>query len=269
MQNVNIIFTYERGNYMKKNKISFRKIIISLLIVLITANSILIKANAVAKNSEKTLSPIFRVATEEKKVSLTFDINWAEKEYLYDILEVLDKYNVKGTFFIMGGWVNYTEENKEKLIKIKEGGHEIGNHSYIHPSFVKIGEDRMEDELVKTDKTIEETIGIKPKLFRFPSGDYNDKAMNYVLSKGYIPIQWDVDSVDWKECGEEIEYNKVMKKNKPGSIILFHNNAKFTPKNLDRIIKELRNQGYEMVPVGELLIEGEYIIDKNGEQRQK
>ncbi len=228
------------------------------------------------RNNEKLVfsymtkeQPIFRVDREDKAISITFDVNWAEEEHLIDILNVLDKYNVKATFFIMGKWVNYPEGNKEKLIKIKEGGHEIGNHSYVHPMFSKINDGRIKEELEKTDKIVEGTVGVKPKVFRFPSGDFNEKAYNTVSSLGYVPIQWDVDSVDWKESGAEIEYNRVMKKVKPGSIILFHNNAKYTSDNLDRIIPELQKAGYTFMPVGELIYNEDYYINEQGEQRKK
>lgn len=213
--------------------------------------------------------PIYRVNTEEKKLALTFDINWAEKEELFNILEVLDKYNVKATFFIMGGWVNYSEENRDKLIKIKEGGHEIGNHSYKHPMFSKVSEERMKEEIDKTNKIIEETVGEKVKLFRFPSGDYNEKSSEFIAKQGMISIQWDVDSVDWKQTSAEEEYNRVMKKVSPGSILLFHNNAKYTPGNLDRIIKELQEDGYNFVTVGEMIYYNDYYIDDKGEQIKK
>ena len=71
----------------------------------------------------KEEQPIYCVDTEDKVISLTFDVNWAEKDNLESILKILDKYNVKGTFFIMGGWVNYNEENVNKLIAINERGH--------------------------------------------------------------------------------------------------------------------------------------------------
>lgn len=213
--------------------------------------------------------PIFRVDRSDKAISLTFDINWAETEYLYNILDVLDKNNVKGTFFIMGGWVNYTPENKEKLIKIYEGGHEIGNHSYIHPIFTKVGEDRIKEELSKTDKIIEETIGVKPTLFRFPSGEFNKQAFNTVTELGYKCIQWDADSVDWKQVSLDSEYDRVIKKVKPGSILLFHNNAKYTPENLERIIKKLQGDGYKFIPVGELIYSENYYINDQGEQIKK
>lgn len=216
----------------------------------------------------KEEQPIYSVDTSEKNVSITFDINWAEKDNLESILNILDKYNVKGTFFIMGGWVNYSEENANKLIKINEGGHEIGNHSYIHPSFTKISIDRMKDELKKTDDIIEKYTGKKPQLFRFPSGEYNKDCFEKVRKLGYTCIQWNVDSVDWKELGADIEYNKVMKKVKPGSILLFHNNAKYTPENLEKIINELQKQGYKFKSVGEMIYKNDYTIDNEGIQHK-
>ncbi|GAA0762961.1 MULTISPECIES: polysaccharide deacetylase family protein [Clostridium] len=242
---------------------------VSLLVITIVVSILFEGELKYVFSSTFNEGPIYRVNKDEKVISLSFDINWAEKDEIYNILEVLDKYNVKATFFIMGGWVNYSEENREKLIKIKEGGHEIGNHSYIHPMFTKIDENRMKEELEKTDKIIEETIGIKPKLFRFPSGDYNKKAFDYVSSKGYKCIQWDVDSVDWKERGADEEYNRVIKKVAPGSILLFHNNAKYTPGNLDRIIKSLEDSGYSFATVGDIIYYENYYVDDKGEQIKK
>ena len=244
---------------------------ISLLLLILTV-AISFIATEKAKYSFTEVyndKPIYRVNTDEKSLALTFDINWAEKEELFNILEVLDKYNVKATFFIMGGWVNYSEENRDKLIKIKEGGHEIGNHSYKHPMFSKISEERMKEELDKTNKIIEETIGEEVKLFRFPSGDYSKSASEFISKQGMISIQWDVDSVDWKQISAEEEYNRVMKKVSPGSILLFHNNAKYTPGNLDRIIKELQEEGYNFITVGEMIHYDNYYIDEKGEQIKK
>lgn len=217
---------------------------------------------------EKSL-PIHSINTEEKNIALTFDINWAEKDYLSDILNIMDKYNVKGTFFMMGKWIDCTEENAEKLKLIQEKGHEIGNHSYIHPNFSEISGDKIEKEIKKTEETIKKVTGEETKLFRFPSGDYNDAAVKKVIELGYIPIQWDADSVDWRQDGEKQEYERVRKKVKPGSITLFHNNAKYTPKNLDRIIKELKDEGYEFKKVGEMIYKEDYYIDSNGVQHKK
>ncbi|NLL30282.1 MAG: polysaccharide deacetylase family protein [Clostridiales bacterium] len=250
--------------YLKRR---YKVFISFILLISVILTSIILESKIQYTNTEVSKSvPIYRVKREDKAVSITFDINWAEKDEIFSILDVLDKYDVKATFFIMGGWINHSEENKEKLIKIKEGGHEIGNHSYKHPMFSNIDENRMREELEKTDKAIEETIGVKPNLFRFPSGDYSERSVNYINNMGYKCIQWDVDSVDWKELGAEIEYNRVMKGVKSGSIMLFHNNAKYTPGNLDRIINELISKGYSIIPVGELIYEDNYYIDIKGEQ---
>jgi len=247
----------------KNKRIGINLILIfSLIVISIGVN----KTTQVIGNTHEE-EPIYCVDTNEKVVSLTFDVNWTEKDSLEVILNILNKYNVKGTFFIMGGWVNYSEENANKLKLIKEGGHEIGNHSYIHPLFTKIGADRMKEEIDKTNDIIEKYTGEKPKLFRFPSGDYNKDAFKKVRNLGYMAIQWDVDSVDWKELSPEVEYNKVMKNVKPGSILLFHN-AKYTPGNIERIIKELKEKGYEFKPVGQMIYFDDYNVDNQGIQHK-
>ncbi|GIM28671.1 polysaccharide deacetylase family sporulation protein PdaB [Clostridium polyendosporum] len=216
---------------------------------------------------EKNL-PIYAVETKEKKVSLTFDVNYAEEDNLFRILDILDKYNIKGTFFVMGGWVNKSEENLDKLKLIHERGHEIGNHSYIHPMFTRISSERMVSEIKKTEDIIYRSIGVKTNLFRCPSGDYNNLVINVVNRLGYYCIQWDVDSVDWKNEGAEIEYNRVIKNIKPGSIILYHNDGKYTPGNLQKLIKNLKKEGYSFAPLGELIYKDHYIIDYNGRQQK-
>ena len=248
-----------------------KKVVIEvILLVLVIILSLVVNKRSISVSTNNPAKlPIFRVDTEEKEVALTFDINWAEEDHLDEILQILKKYDAKGTFFIMGGWVNYTDDNKEKLKNIYNDGHEIGNHSYIHPNFMNITEERMNNELKKTEDIIYEKIGYNTKLFRFPSGSYNEKALNYVMSKGYKCIQWDVDSVDWKQAGADVEYNRVMKNVKEGSILLFHNNAKYTPENLDRIINKLTGEGYKFLTVSELVYDDNYYIDENGVQNKK
>ena len=240
-----------------------------LFIALMGASFLFREDKSIITMSEAQELPIFSVDTTEKLAAITFDVNWAENDYIYSILDTLDKYNVKGTFFVMGGWINYSDDNVTKLKAIDERGHEIGNHSYKHPSFSNIGESRIKDELTKTDETIEKYTGKKPKLFRFPSGDYNKQSYRTVISEGYIPIQWDTDSVDWKELGEDVEYNRIKKKLKPGSILLCHNNSKYTPKNIEKLLKEYTEQGYKFITVSELIYQDSYFIDANGVQHRK
>lgn len=210
--------------------------------------------------------PIYSVEREDKKIALTFDVNWAEKEYIYEILDLLDENDIKATFFIMGRWVIYPEGNKEKLIYIHKRGHEIGNHSYSHPDFKKIGKERVIDEVKKTEDIIKNEIGIKMNLFRFPSGSYSDESLKTIDDLGYKSIQWDVDSVDWKGESKEKEFKRVMNNVKGGSILLYHNNGKYTVNNLKEIIPKLKADGYEFVKVSEIIYENSYEIDDNGKQ---
>ena len=244
-------------NKLEKNLITF----LFLFTIVLASTSILVSGT-------QKFQPIFSVDREDKSISLTFDINWAENDSLISILDVLDKYNVKGTFFLMGRWINYSEENIEKLKEINKRGHEIANHSYIHPMFTKISPEKMTEEIKKTEDIIYEHTGVKTKLFRCPSGDYNDAVIKTVEGIGYKTIQWDVDSVDWKEVGQETEYKKVINNVKSGSIILFHNNAKYTPKNLPLIIENLTKKGYKFLKIGDLIYRENFTIDNNGVQKK-
>lgn len=251
----------------------FKKIFIYFIIIFLlitTTTFYLYNFNSTSKTVISLLDnklPIYGVDTNKKEIALTFDINWAEKDYLEDILKTLDKYSIKATFFIMGKWVTYTEKNTKNFIAIKNAGHEIGNHSYIHPMFSKISNKQIEEELNKTEKIFNNVAGVNSKIFRFPSGDFNESSLNKVESLGYKCIQWNLDSIDYKEVGADIEYNRIIKKVKPGDILLFHNNAKYTPNNIEKIILKLSNEGYQFKLVSELIYKNGY-IDNNGIQHK-
>ncbi|WP_373899055.1 polysaccharide deacetylase family sporulation protein PdaB [Haloimpatiens sp. FM7315] len=206
--------------------------------------------------------PIYNVDTKDKKIAITFDCGWDEDK-TKEILEVLDKHNVKATFFLVGAWIDDFEKDT-KLIY--EKGHEIGNHSNMHPNMSRVSKERIIKEIEITDGKIMKITGALPKLFRCPSGDYNDLVVQVVEDSNHYCIQWDVDSIDWKGEGEEIEYNRVIKKTKPGSIILFHTNGKYTPKNLSKIIKKFQDEGYKFVKVSDLIYKEDFYIDSTGKQ---
>ncbi|MCM0650633.1 polysaccharide deacetylase family sporulation protein PdaB [Clostridium swellfunianum] len=209
--------------------------------------------------------PIYSVDTKEKKIALTFDISWGE-DTTAKILDILDKYNVKATFFLVGGWI---DNNGELVKEMAKRGHELGNHTNKHPNMSNISKERLIEEIMLCDSKIMKLTGQGTKLFRCPEGSYNDTVLDTVQSLGRYTIQWDVDSIDWKEHGPSIEYNRVMKKTKPGSILLFHNTAKYTPETLPQLIDKLQQDGYSFVKVSDLIYKDNFYIDASGKQISK
>jgi peptidoglycan-N-acetylglucosamine deacetylase len=209
--------------------------------------------------------PIYSVDTKEKKISLTFDISWGEDTTL-KLLDILDKYNVKATFFLVGGWI---DDNGELVKEMVKRGHELGNHTNKHPNMSSISKERLIEEIMLCDSKIMSLTGKGTKLFRCPAGEYNDVVLDTVQSLGRYTIQWDADSIDWKEHGPNIEYNRIIKKAKPGSILLFHNTAKYTPETLPQVIEKLQKDGYSFVKVSDLIYKDNYYIDAEGKQFEK
>ena len=214
-------------------------------------------------NLERKL-PIYCVQTDESKVSVSFDAAWGADD-TDELLRILKENNVKATFFLCGYWV---EKYPDEVKKIAEAGHDLGNHSATHPHMSQLTAEQITDELQKCHQNVKDLTGIEMDLFRPPFGEYDNEVIETAAANGYHTIQWDIDSLDWKEQGAQAEINQVLnhKHLGNGSIILFHNDAKYTPKVLDTILKGLKEKGYEIVPVSELIHRGEYKMDHEGRQ---
>ena len=208
--------------------------------------------------------PIACVETDEKKVALSFDAAWGNED-TQKILEILAKHNVHATFFMTGGWVDSYPEDVKAILA---GGHDLGNHSENHKNMSQISNDDKEQELMKVHEKVKNLTGYEMFLFRPPYGDYDNDVIKTATKCGYYPIQWDVDSLDWKDYGIDSIVNTVCS-NKHlgnGSIILCHNGAKFTADALDTLITNLKGQGYEIVPISELIYRDGYHMDAEGRQ---
>ena len=208
--------------------------------------------------------PIYSVETEEKKVALSFDAAWGNED-TQQILDTLEKYNVKVTFFMTGGWVERFPEDVEK---IKAAGHDLGNHSENHKNMSQLSDEECQSELLKVHEKVKELTGTEMNLFRPPYGDYDDDVIKTAAACGYYSIQWDVDSLDWKDYGvDSIVQTVTEHKNlQNGSIILMHNGAKYTAQALPQVIEKLQEKGYEIVPVSELIYRDDYHLDVTGRQ---
>lgn len=149
---------------------------------------------AVAVNStygNKEL-PIYSVDTDEKKISISFDAAWGAEDF-NQIMEILDKHNVKTTFFMTGEWVkNYPECVKTLVQK----GHDLGNHSATHPDMTTLSKEAQKEQILKVHNAVKELTGYEMELFRPPYGAYNNDVIRTCYENDYYPIQWDVDTLD-------------------------------------------------------------------------
>lgn len=217
-----------------------------------------------AGTSSKRSLPIYSVETTEKKVAISFDCAWGV-EYTDKLLDIMERNDVKCTFFAVEFWV---KKYPEYVKKIAAAGHEIGTHSRTHPYMSTLSKAKIADELNTSKTAIEELIDKKVTLFRPPYGDYNNLVIDTCHETGLYPIQWDVDSLDWKNLSATEIAMRVINGAKNGSIILCHNNGLHTAEALPLIFSTLKNRGYQFVPIGELIYKQNYHLDHNGRQHE-
>ena len=208
--------------------------------------------------------PIYNVQTDEPKISISFDAAWGNDD-TSKILEVLKKHQVHATFFMTGGWV---ESYPDDVKAILADGHDLGNHSENHKNMSQLSEEEIQSELMTVHNKVKELTGYDMFLFRPPYGDYDNEVIQTVKGCNYYPIQWSIDSLDWKNYGVEDIINRVCNSDKlqGGAIILCHNGAKYTAEALDQLLTGLEEKGFQLVPISELIIREDYHVDVNGMQ---
>ena len=206
--------------------------------------------------------PIYCVQRDQKVVSLSFDAAWGNED-TQQLIDILGKYNVKATFFVVGEWV---EKYPESVKALADAGHEIMNHSSDHAHFNSMSSEEIVADINACNDKIEAVTGVRPTLFRPPYGEYDDHVITAVRGMGMEPIQWNIDSLDWKELSAAEITQRVTSKMQPGSIVLFHNAALHTPEALPGIIEALLREGYSIVPISQILLSGKYTIDHTGRQ---
>lgn len=197
---------------------------------------------------------IYKANTDQKVIALTFD-DGPDHRFTPSILNVLAKYNVKATFFLLGTRV---EKYPDVTQRIYEEGHVIGNHTFWHPQLTKTGVKNMEWEMEKNQKQIKSIIDYNTYLFRAPYGAINSEMVKLLQKKNYRGVGWSVDSEDWKSLPADKVKQNILSEVHPGAIILMHSAGHWTQdlsgtvKALDQIIPYLRKKGYRFVTIPEL-----------------
>lgn len=208
--------------------------------------------------------PIYCVDTEEKKVALSFDAAWGNED-TKELLAILEAHDLHVTFFMTGGWV---ESYPEDVKAILAAGHDLGNHSENHKNMSELSDEEKKEEIMSVHRKVKEITGYDMFLFRPPYGDYDNALIDVLKDCEYYAIQWDVDSLDWKNEGVDAILETVMEHKNlgNGSIILCHNGGEYTAEALDTLINELESQGYEIVPISELIYPDHYHMNVQGRQ---
>lgn len=208
--------------------------------------------------------PIYSVerAEGEKLCAISFDAAWGNED-TQKLIDILAEYNVKTTFFVVGDWVDKYPESVKALA---DAGHEVMSHSDHHDHYNTLSREQIVADINASCQKIEAVTGSRPTLIRCPYGEYDDHVISAVRSLGMEPIQWDVDSLDWKDYDANTIFRRVTEHVAPGSIVLFHNAALHTPEALPSILQYLQGQGYTVVPIGQLIYREGYTIDHTGRQ---
>ncbi len=228
-----------------------------LFLVLLIYAQIIRSISVITTLREEAKKPIYYVETDEKKVAFSFDAAWGADK-TESIMDVMESNDARATFFVVKFWVeNYPDMAKQ----IVDRGHELQNHSSTHPHFNSLSIEQIKEEVLGCASLIQETTGFQPTLFRPPFGEYNNKVVKTIESLGYRLIQWDCDSLDWKELSAAEIESRILSKVHNGSIVLFHNNGLHTVEALRSLLPKLKEEGYEVCSVSELIYPAPYEID--------
>ncbi|WP_306301215.1 polysaccharide deacetylase family protein [Thalassobacillus sp. C254] len=196
-------------------------------------------------------TPIYKGNSQKPMVAFLVNVAWGN-EYLPDMLKTFQKHNVKATFFLDGSWV----KNNPKLAKmILEEGHEIGNHAYSHPDLKQMSNERIHEEILKTNETIQAALDVKPRWFAPPSGSYRQDVVDIAHEHGMGTIMWTLDTIDWKSPEPSSMAARIVKDSHPGAMILMHPTGA-SRDGLESMITGMKEKGLKIGTVSRLVDEG-------------
>ena len=194
----------------------------------------------------KTVGAIYNGNREKNCVSLMFNV-YENTENVYKILDILDEYSAKATFFMGGCWA---DDNEKCLNAMKDAGHETGNHGYFHRDHKKLDYNANYNEIAVTHKLVKELSGVEMNLFAPPSGSFNSTTLKVANDLNYRTIMWSKDTIDWRDKDEGLVYSRATKNLQNGDLILMHP-TEHTAAALGKIIEYVLKSGFNIVTVGE------------------
>lgn len=215
-----------------------------LFIILLSLLSLTLSADA--------STAVYRHNNSSKRIALTFD-DGPHYKYTAEILDILKEYDAKATFFVVG---ELAERYPELILRELSEGHELGNHTWSHPKMAKLSDAELKNELLRTERLLNEIADYRPKLFRPPEGSFKQNVERIALENDYTLILWTVDTRDWAHTPIDQIVSMVETETETGSIILCHDfigRDSPTPEALRIFIPALKAKGYSFVTISELL----------------
>lgn len=190
-----IIFWQKGIDFMKLFVIGKDNLIVYFLVAVLLSGLVMFNHDAVAEVFENATAkrdlPIYCVDKGDEKIcAFSFDAAWGNED-TEQLIEILGKYNVKATFFVVGAWA---EKYPESVKALSDAGHEVMNHSDTHPHMTNLSSDDIKKEITSCSDKIQAVTGIRPTLFRPPYGDYDNNVVGAARETEHYTIQWDVDT---------------------------------------------------------------------------
>ena len=193
--------------------------------------------------------------SQEKVLYLTFDAGY-ENGYTEQILDTLEKHNVKAAFFLVG---DYLERNGDLVRRMVEEGHIVGNHTASHPNMSKIADkEAFSKELQEVETLFREITGKElPKFYRPPQGVYSQQNLEHAKELGYYTVFWSLAYADWdnnKQPTKEYAFSKLIPRTHNGAVILLHSTSKTNAEILDSLLTQWKNEGYRFETIDKLFV---------------
>lgn len=195
---------------------------------------------------------VFSNRAAGKMVALTFD-DGPFTAKTPKILEILQQNDCRATFFSLG---KYVSNHPELAQQVLAAGCELGSHSWFHSKQTSLSAEERAEDFARVAKAFEEATGSAPYLFRAPYGAIDDAVKADLTEQDMISVLWSLDTEDWRAPSAEAVYKSVMDVVRDGDIILMHENAEYTVEVLPRILAALKEEGYQVVTVSELIYAG-------------
>ena len=186
--------------------------------------------------------------TGNKVIALTFDDG--PGPYTEKLLDILDKYDAKATFFLIGSKVS---ARANTLRRMQSRGHQLGNHSWSHPELNKVSAEQLASEIDQTNNAIKQAVGTKPNIIRPPYGAFNRAVLEQFRQRGMSAVVWSVDTRDWADRNSEIVCSRAVAGARNGAVILMHDIHQTSVNAVPCILDSLKQQGYSFVTVQNLI----------------